>query len=149
MPTRSAANMGWTGVTFTYGSGPTVITIGECEEIDVDTGGERKTYKGGNSPGVTHQKLVNQHRSVTLKAADVSKLAKVPQGIEGVLVAIFNDEHNNEGVGALTLTLSTALCHKNKYGGKEDEYGKADLTFDSRWIYSGSAWVDPLAIVEA
>lgn len=146
---RSGAVMDWTGVTFVYGAGPTTVTIGEVEELQWTDSGNLKEFHGDAAPGPTHSKLTNRVVEVTVKSADVGRLASVPLGTEGTLNAVFNDENNATGSGALTLVLSRCKAHRMPFGGKHTDYGEATLHFRARWALISGAYVNPLGITEA
>lgn len=142
----SGAYVDVSGCTFSYGVTPTVLNLGEIEECDVNRKGTRIAKSGGNAPGDTHQKIVNQQRTVTFKGFDIAKFNAVPVGVEGTLTAIINDEHNNEGIGAQTLVLSNALIDGGQFTAKHNDYAEGTVTFTARWAFVTDAYVDPLVI---
>jgi hypothetical protein len=144
-------NMNWTGVSFSYGAGPTTIDITGVNDIKTDVDGKPVYYSGDAAPGPTAKKTVDRMRSVTLDGADIAKLASVPQGVVGTLTYVFNSLANGTGAGAITFTLINASVDKNQFSGAHNQIGKGSLTFTATWTDNNGdgTYTDPLSSVVA
>jgi hypothetical protein len=142
----SGAHVDISSITFTYGVTPTVLNLGDAESADLTSKGTRIAKSGGNAPGDTHQKIVNQQRSVKLMGFDVAAFAAIPVGVEGTLAFTINDEHNGEGIGALDVELKNCMIDGSEVNAKHNEYATDGVTFTSRWVKESGAFVDPLVI---
>ncbi len=136
----------WTGVQFSHGAGPTVVSIGQVESMEFDTEGAPLYWSGDAAQGPTHLKIVGKKREVTLVGADAAKLMAVPVGVTGTLTGVLNDIENGTGSGALTLTLANCKAYGAKSGGQHNQVAKTSLKFGAVWL---NGTTDPLTVTQA
>jgi hypothetical protein len=140
----SKLNMGWTGVTFTP-TGGSALVIDEVTDVQLGKGGSAVKFFGDNNAFTSLLVVRAKSRAITITTGNSGAVAALAEGVEGTVVAIFNDAKNGTGAGAITITLASCVLVGTPIGGGANEFGKATLTFES---YS-AAGTDPLTIAIA
>lgn len=139
----SGLYMNWTGVTVTHGTAPTTIAIDEVTDMDFGREGEVKRWSADAAKFAKALVVKNKRRTVTIKGGDVAKLASVPEDTPCTVVGILNDLNNGAGTGALTCTVTNAVCVSNPFRGKNNDFGTGDLSFEA---FAPDGITDPLTI---
>lgn len=141
---RSGAFMDVQDVTFTYGVTPTIVTIKEVEDVQLDRKGSPVFHSGDSAPGPTIKKVTDQRREAKVMGADLETIQSIPAGVLGTLVWTELDMKNGVLAGARTLTLINCSLDDDSHGGKHNDVKKITASFSAVWTLTAGVYVDPL-----
>lgn len=143
---RSNVFMNWTGVTITYGTTPTVITMTEVLDVQVLDEEGIEQWQADGHKFATKMITATGARGLTIIGGDVYKLATIPRGTPCTVVAILNDAVNGVGTGAVTHTLSNGVMTGASRSGPSNKFAGGSATFIA---FSTDGTADPLAMAVA
>jgi hypothetical protein len=137
--------MSFSGVTLSYGVGPTVITLLEVVEIDVIDAEGIEPWQSDGNPFPTLMVASTASRGVTFKGGDLAKLRGVPRNTPCTIGWTINDAVNGTGSGALVHTLVNAVRADSSKGVVTNKFGMGSATFAA---FSADGTTDPLTVVQ-
>lgn len=138
--------MNWTGVTVSYGAGPTVINLSEVVDIDLMDADIIEEWQADGHKFSTLVVAADAKRGMTIHGGDCYKLAILPKGVPCTIVAILNDAANKILAGAMTVTLINAVLSDVSIKGQTNKFAGGMVTFTA---FSSDGTTDPLSIVQA
>jgi cyanophycinase-like exopeptidase len=146
MSTKTNVYMNWTGVTVSFGVGPTVIALTEITDVQVlDEDGLEMWQSDGNK-FATVVVAATGARGMTLTGGDLFKLATMPRNTPCTIVAVLRDAINGTGSGAITHTLVNAVMAGAPRGGATNKFAMGSVTF---MAFSPDGSTDPLTLTQA
>jgi hypothetical protein len=120
----------WTGVTYTYGTSPTTVTITGVTDCKIDRKATKQAFKGDGDLYDTTVVTKKKERMVTITSGNQAALDSIPEDTSGTLVFILNDAKNGVGTGARTYTMVGAIrVDDASVTGKHENFSTGSVTF--------------------
>jgi hypothetical protein len=138
--------MNWSGVSISYGVGPTVVNLTGILNVELDASSRQEMFYGDNRK---HSRLIvntEKNRSVTISGGDVYRLMQIPDDTVVTVTATLNDAQNLTGTGAITFTLVNAVRQQVAPTGPNNRFAVAGVTYVA---FGNSSDVDPLSFTQA
>lgn len=134
--------MNVTGVTTTLLPGSSAVTWNEITEAKIDKTGDVKNWLADAAVGPIAKAVKNQERKLSLSCGALNTASALVLGSSYTVVFIINDFANGTGSGAITFTLTPAVCVNDGAGGRNNEFSVGEIAFEGLWGAAGT--VDPL-----
>ncbi len=138
-------NWGTTTVTPTAPSG-VAIAIDTILDVKVNGKSMQKAFFGDNLQFARLMRNTQKTRSITIVLGNVKKALDIPEDAECTVTAVLLDAINGSGSGAITITAVRAKLEGKPFGGKNNDYAGAELTFNCA---GGTNDADPITVAVA